>query len=61
MVEAASGEAVLRECVGRRLPDLVLQVHAGTAHNEHGMDTSIMARANHWLTYLVVPLALPQF
>ena len=32
------------------------RVHAGTAHNEHAMDTSIMARlANHW------PLALPQF
>jgi hypothetical protein len=69
--EAASGEAVLRECVGRPvsisasqfphnalvgnpnrsfsefdscLPDLVLQVHAAAAHNEHGMDTSIMPR-----------------
>ena len=26
------------------LPDLVLQVHAAAAHNEHGMDTSIMPR-----------------
>jgi hypothetical protein len=36
------------------LPDLVLQVCAAAAHNEHGMDTSIMPRLakNHW------PLAL---
>ena len=32
-----------------RLPDLVLQVHAAAAHNEHGIDTNIMPRlANHW-------------